>query len=150
MLNKFKLQEQILQAIEYEDKPIYISDLHRKFNLPFITMHSKRNNPTGRQAIIDLADQGKILILRSTRSPMFSTMPHLQLCLPDCKRIPPFLRVVNHLYTGNVPKDVQQYWPTPKGVGEGWGPKKKKGRPAKQTKKPGFFSRLRYLFFPND
>lgn len=62
-VNQTTYKKQVIKALKKARKPIWLSDLHRKYGLAYCTVHGTKENPAS-QAIRSMINLGQIIELR--------------------------------------------------------------------------------------
>jgi len=80
-VNQTQYKKQVIEALETAAKPIWLSDLHRRFGLPYCTIYGKRDNPASK-AIRKMIKDGDIMELTPRYYLKNSVKPRRRVCLP--------------------------------------------------------------------
>lgn len=62
-INQTIFKRQVIETLKKAGKPIWLSDLHKKYGLPYSTLHGSKENPAS-QALRNMIKLGQIIELR--------------------------------------------------------------------------------------
>lgn len=80
-INKKEYKSQVLLALKKAGKPIWLSQLHRKYGLPYATIHGSKNNPASK-ALKSMIKEGSVVVLPPRYYKIDSTRRRSMVALP--------------------------------------------------------------------